>query len=310
MKRETLLWSVLFVAGGLFLLYRGMSAEHGFGKAYVKPVRLKPASETDTRIKFVDAPPRDKDAVVSIPRTVGLWLAALFTLAVLSFLYRDNVFFKIAESVVVGVSAGWAMVSPGFWSALVPKLLAKLAPQLVHDWAMPELKVPVESKSFLGIQYAPVPIQVVTLVLGIMLLWRLAPRGGWIARWPLGFIVGTFAGIRLISFLDADFVNQIRSTIIPLVLLTEAGRIDVWGSLRNIGLVFGVLACLTYFFFSLEHRGFAGRIARIGVWYLMITFGASFAYTVMGRIALLAARIEFLFDDWLWLIDPTNKRPW
>jgi hypothetical protein len=30
----------------------------------------------------------------------------------------------------------------------------------------------------------------------------------------------------------------------------------------------------------------------------------------MGRIALLAARIEFLFDDWLWLIDPTNKRPW
>ena len=310
MKRETLIWTVLFVAGGLFLVYRGMSAEHGFGKAYVKPVRLKPASETDTRMKLVDAPPKDSGAVVSVPRTVGLWLASFFTLAVLSFLYRDNVFFKIAESVAVGVSAGWALVSPGFWSALVPKLLAKLAPQLVHDWAMPDLKVPAESKSFLGVQYAPVPIQVIALVLGIMLLWRLAPRGGWIARWPLAFIVGTFAGIKLISFLDADFVSQIRSTIIPLVVISQAGQFDLWGSLRNIGLVFGVLACLTYFFFSFEHRGFAGRIARIGVWYLMITFGASFAFTVMGRIALLAARIEFLFDDWLWLIDPTNKRPW
>jgi hypothetical protein len=28
----------------------------------------------------------------------------------------------------------------------------------------------------------------------------------------------------------------------------------------------------------------------------------------MGRVALLAARIEFLFDDWLWLIDPAGKR--
>jgi hypothetical protein len=276
----------------------------------VKQVRLKPGSETDRREKFVDARPTDEGAVVSLPRTVGLWLAAFFTLAVLSFLYRDNVFFKIAESVAVGVSAGWAMVSPGFWSALVPKLLAKLAPELVHDWTMPDLKVPVDAKSVLGVQYFPFPIQFVALVLGIMLLWRLAPRGGWIARWPLAFIVGTFAGIKLISFLDADFVNQIRSTIVPLVLLTQEGRIDVWASLRNIGLVCGVLSCLTYFFFSLEHRGLAGKIARVGVWYLMITFGASFAYTVMGRIALLAARIEFLFDDWLWLIDPTNKRPW
>ena len=300
MKRETLIWTVLFVAGGLFLLYRGVSAGHGFGKAYVRPVRLKPASEPDTRMKLVDAAPKERDAVVSVPRTVGLWLSAFLTLAILSFLYRDNVFYKIAESIMVGVSAGWAMVAAGFWGAIIPKLIGSLAPALMRAWAIPDLK---ESAR-------PNLVYLIPLILGIMLLWRLAPRGGWIARWPLAFIVGTFAGIKLISFLDADFVNQIRSTIIPLVVLTGEGRIDVWGSLRNIGLVFGVLSCLTYFFFSLEHRGFAGRIARIGVWYLMITFGASFAFTVMGRIALLAARIEFLFDDWLWLIDPTNKRPW
>jgi hypothetical protein len=28
----------------------------------------------------------------------------------------------------------------------------------------------------------------------------------------------------------------------------------------------------------------------------------------MGRIALLAIRLEFLFDDWLWLIDPLGRR--
>jgi hypothetical protein len=41
---------------------------------------------------------------------------------------------------------------------------------------------------------------------------------------------------------------------------------------------------------------------------LMITFGAAFGYTVMGRIALLAARFEFLLDNWLWLIDPAGRR--
>jgi hypothetical protein len=299
-KRETIIWTVLFVVGGLFLLYRGAFTEHGVGKAYVKEVRVKSGSETDRRMKFVGAAPTDAGAVVSLPRTAGLWLAAFFTLAVLSFLYRDNVFFKIAESVAVGVSAGWAMVHAGFWEAIIPKLAANLVPDLMRRWALPALPNGKE----------PNALYLIPLALGIMLLWRLAPRGGWIARWPLAFIVGTFAGIKLISFLDADFVNQIRSTIVPLVLLTQEGRIDVWASLRNIGLVCGVLSCLTYFFFSLEHRGFAGKIARVGVWYLMITFGASFAYTVMGRIALLAARIEFLFDDWLWLIDPTNKRPW
>jgi hypothetical protein len=34
----------------------------------------------------------------------------------------------------------------------------------------------------------------------------------------------------------------------------------------------------------------------------MITFGASFGYTVMGRISLLVGRITFLLDDWLGII--------
>lgn len=299
MKRETVVWAVLFVVGGLFLVYRGLSAPHGFGRAYVKEVRIEPESKTDLRMKFVNTRPADKSAVFSLPRTVGLWVSAFFTLAVFSFLYRDNVFYKIAESVFVGVTAGYVMAQ-GFWEGIVDRLLASLTPGLMRAWALPDLK---ESQQ-------PNFVYLVPLVLGIMLLWRLVPRGGWIARWPLAFIVGTYAGLKLISFLEADFVSQIRSTIVPLVVIAATGRFDVWGSLRNLGLIFGVLSCLTYFFFSVEHRGLVGRVSRVGVWFLMITFGASFAFTVMGRIALLAARISFLLDDWLWLIDPTNKHTW
>jgi hypothetical protein len=35
---------------------------------------------------------------------------------------------------------------------------------------------------------------------------------------------------------------------------------------------------------------------------LMVAFGASFAYAVMGRISLLVGRLQFLLGDWLGVI--------
>jgi hypothetical protein len=101
---------------------------------------------------------------------------------------------------------------------------------------------------------------------------------------------------------------QVQATIIPVFVVSSDGTFDWAGSLKNTTILVGVLSCLVYFFFSVEHKGVVGRVADFGVLFLMITFGAGFGYTVMGRIALLAARLEFLFDDWLWLIDPASKR--
>jgi hypothetical protein len=259
-------------------------------------VEYEPATYGDYA-QAEQALPGQTEYLFSLPRTIGLWIAAFFTLAIFSFLYSDNPFYKVAESVLVGVSAGYWMVV-GFWDVLVPNLIGRLWPSMVQAWAMPGL---AGAEAERDLWY------IVPLVLGIMLLWRLAPRGGWIARWPLSFIVGTFAGLQLIGFLHGDFLAQIRNTILPLAVF-DAGTFDVWGSLRNVLIVGGVLCAVTYFFFSFEHKGAVGRVAQVGIWFLMITFGAAFGYTVMGRIALLAIRIEFLLDDWLWLIDPSRRR--
>ena len=76
-----------------------------------------------------------------------------------------------------------------------------------------------------------------------------------------------------------------------------------WGGaltpIDNLILIVGVLSVLVYFYFSKEHTGLFGKITRVGIWTLMITFGAGFGYTVMGRIALLVGRLEFIFVDWL-----------
>jgi len=308
MKRETLISTSLLVLGALFLAGRMFLTEHGMGKAYVRAVEIKPKEvvtdvswtkyENATQRQYHESVDQDPDQTqfqFSLSRTIGIWVAAFFTLFIFSFLYRDNPFYKIAESVVVGVSAAYWMVV-GFWTTIVPNLLGKLAPEWINSWAMPGLDTEAEY------------IYLVPLIMGIMLIWRLAPKGGWISRWPLAFIIGTTAGIRLIGFIHADFLGQIRNTIMSLAVYSPETGFNIWDSIKNIIIVIGVLTTIVYFFFSIEHEGFVGQTAKVGIWFLMITFGAAFGYTVMGRIALLAIRMEFLMNDWLWLIDPSHTR--
>jgi len=304
MRRETMIWTAVMLLGLAALVGRAVLAGGGVGREYVRAVpvangqwtQYQPATYAAYQ-EAVDANPTQAEYRFSLPRTIGLWVSAFFTLAILSFLYRDNPIYKVAEAVVVGVSAAYWMVV-GFWEVIVPNLIGKISPETVQAWAMPGLSGPEAARSLWYL--AP-------LILGVMLLWRLAPKGAWIARWPLAFIIGTTAGLRMIAFLHGDFLAQIRNTILPVVVM-DAGAFDPWQSLRNAAIVVGVLCCLVYFFFSFEHTGVRGKAARVGIWFLMITFGAAFGYTVMGRIALLAIRIEFLLDEWLGLIDPTGRR--
>ena len=101
----------------------------------------------------------------------------------------------------------------------------------------------------------------------------------------------------MIRYLQSDFIAQIRSTLVPLIVVTPNG-FDLIQSILNCILVFGVLCALVYFFFSLEHRGIVGGISRAGICVLMVAFGASFGYTVMSRMSLLIGRIDFLISEW------------
>jgi len=230
------------------------------------------------------------EASLSWSRTIGLWLAALFTLFILSFLVGDNPAYKFAEAMVVGTSAGYVMVI-GLWDVFVPNLLAKLFPALVQSWTLPGMDASG------GFQW----LYVIPAILIVMLLFQLMPSGGWISRWPIAFFIGITAGYRMIGYVEADLVAQIKAGIVPLWITGEGG-FEIWPTMNAFLLTIATLSAMIYFFFSIEHKGFVGVTARVGIWFLMITFGASFGYTVMGRIALLAARLEFLFGDWLHFI--------
>lgn len=221
----------------------------------------------------------------------GIWLGALLTLFIMSFLYDDNPFYKFTEHLFVGVSAAYWMVM-GFWSTLVPNLFGKLCPELTAKWFVPGLAGQPRDPNWF--------MYFIPLIFGVLLLMRLTPKGGHLSRWALAFILGTTAGLRLIAFLTADFMGQIQSTLISVAGFQRGVHAFSFETMFwDVIAVVAILAALSYFYFSKEHKGAFGRFSRLGIWVLMITFGAGFGYTVMGRIALLVGRVEELLGPWL-----------
>lgn len=212
---------------------------------------------------------------------IGIWLAALLTLGIFSFLYKDNPIYKICESIFVGVSAGyWAIVF--FFDNIVKKFWYGVFPTDNSD---------------------PNYLLWFGAFLGVLMLLRLSSKIGWIARWPLAFIVGATAGLYMMIYFVSNAMLQISSTMRNVVAVNPETSAIVWGeTIGSIIIAVGVLSGLVYFFFSKEHKGVFGQTAKIGIWFLMITFGAHFGYTVMSRMSLLIGRVDFLFTDWLHLL--------
>jgi len=201
---------------------------------------------------------------------IGVWILVLMTLSILSYLYGDNPFYKTAEHIFVGVSAGYVFALT-WWDQVWPNLFGRLFPKYVD--AGFELNL----------------LYIIPLILGIFMLFRLIPSLSWLARISIGYIVGMAAGLKVYVFMNSNILAQIQNSAIDF---SKSG----WEIFNHILILFGVFSALIYFFFSKEHKGTIGKISKIGIYFLMIKFGASFGFAVMGRISLLIGRFEDLIN--------------
>ena len=240
---------------------------------------------------------------------ISAWLYVLLTLCIFSFLYKDNPFYKAAEHLFVGVSAGYVAVL-SFWQQVQPNLFGRLWPSrvdvddgsiLTSIWYAIYEIFNVITTGFGVLDRSIFPeggikgfeeiriIYMIPFILGIFMLLRLVPKLGWLARWAIAYIVGMAAGLRFYGFLNSNVLNQIKASAIDFT--------SDWGTIINGLIVFiGTLTGLIYFFYSTEHKGVVGRLSRIGIYFLMIKFGAAFGFAVMGRISLLIGQFNYLID--------------
>uniref|UniRef100_A0A7C4XDT4 Uncharacterized protein n=1 Tax=candidate division WOR-3 bacterium TaxID=2052148 RepID=A0A7C4XDT4_UNCW3 len=200
-----------------------------------------------------------------------VWISSLLTLFIFSFIFKDNPFYRFAEHLFVGTSAGYFIALQ------------------YHNVVYPNLIVPLFKEGQL--------LYVIPLILGILYITRFIPNISWLVRIPIAFLLGWGSGVAIPSALQADVIKQIQGTMLTREIFER------WDSgLWAIIILVGVMATLIFFFFSRERKGIIKPIANLGIIFIMLGFGASFGYTVMARISLLIGRFQFLLGDWLGII--------
>lgn len=200
----------------------------------------------------------------------GIWVAAILTLAIFSFLYRENPVFRFAEHLLVGISAGYYLVQY-FFSAVYRKLYVPVFDN--HDY-----------------------ILIVGGILGAMMFARLSRKWEWVSRYPIAFYVAAWAGYVIPSYVQVRILEQAESTMFNPLALSPAQAVS------SFIIFLGVVTTLAYFYFSAERKGAIKAASRVGIIFIMVGFGATFGYNVMGRISLLIGRFQFLLTDWLGLV--------
>jgi len=272
-----------------------------------------------------------------ISTILGIWIAATLTIAIFSFLYKDNPFYRLAEHIYVGVSAAFGVII--FWNQDIWPLLVNGFFDYLH-----------------GHNYVEAYILIVPAVLGILMWTQFLPKIAWVSRIPLAFTFGIGSGLAITGSISGVILPQLKATMLPIgnapagltighgilciavlaiilfwlvfkhllptrsvpaqvlsVVVAIVLYILLFGVLRiqflrtalaavaadNLVIVAAVIGTLLYFYFSREHTGLIGVGSRVGIVAIMISFGASFGYTVMARVSLLIGRCYFLINDWV-----------
>ena len=191
--------------------------------------------------------------------TIGVWIAAVATLAAYSYLYKDNLAYQIGEHIFIGIAAAHTLVM-GFHNI---KTIA---------WA-----------GLMNGQF----IWGAIMVLGALLYTRFFKGYGWLSRYPLSFMMGVGGAVAFRGALDGQFVAQIRATMVPIT------------SINSFLMFIGVIGAVTYFLFGPWSRTTIVRyVSVIGIYTMMGAFGAAYGNTVMARMSLVIGRLQFLCGTW------------
>lgn len=198
---------------------------------------------------------------------IGTWMGVFLTLGLFTMLYKENPWFRIAESVYLGLAVGYGVAFD----------LRYLRDQWNGQWS---------KSTELSIAFA------LAILIGVLWYARFNKQYFYLYRWPLAIIVGTGIGMALKTVIFAQFTQQ----ILPQVRINLFLPSNPFQMVNNI-LMFLMTPCvLLYFWFTgsgHEHpvMKYVDKFAR---YTMMLGFGYAFGSTVLTRYTLFIGRSQFL----------------
>lgn len=216
----------------------------------------------------------------SVVDTAGTLVALALTLFVFSYLIGDNVLYRLAEHIFVGVAVGYTVVLV-FHTVLASKLLFPMVESIEQQ------------------NWTQFSLLLVSLGFGLLLLTKPSRTLSWLGNLSLAVLLGVGAALAIGGALLGTLLPQVSAT----------GDITRYGPGLGVfsGLVIlaGTTGVLLHFYFGASREGrLAGLRERLvqvwgglGRWFIVIAFGALLATTFVSRLSLLVGRVQFVLDS-------------
>jgi hypothetical protein len=201
---------------------------------------------------------------MNIVDLLGVWVGVFLTLMVLSFFYKENSFFRLTEYIFIGLASGYA-----FAASLRLFINQALNPIFVDG-----------NLTF-----------IIPVALGALFYAQFAKKYSALYRLPLSLSIGYGLGITIWSVFATFFVRQITASMVPII------NVSLLVTLDNIVLVAGTILSLSYFILHREQKGVWGGFTKVGKYFILATLGAVFGSTVLGRMAVIIQRVQFLLGE-------------
>jgi hypothetical protein len=203
---------------------------------------------------------------------LGLTVGFILTLMVYSYLIRDNLLYRIAVYVFVGIAAGFVTIVT------------------VDSVLIPWFNLTLESNNIEGAGLGLIPVMIT-----LLLLFKASPRLGCLSNLGMAFMIGIGAAVAL--------VGALTGTLLPISFETmNEGSGDKW---QAIIIFVGVASSLVYFQY-MAHRTPAGEIERnravrwmslVGEGFLMVTLGALYAAAILTSLIIFSDRMSFVLSQ-------------
>jgi hypothetical protein len=218
----------------------------------------------------------------------------LITIFILSYLFGDNIFFRIAAYIFVGAATGY--VAAVAWNEVL----------------FPELVQPIWS----GAVFAD-PGQAAWIALpllgSLLLLFKVSPRLSHIGQLPMAYLAGVGAAVTIGGAVLGTLLPQVNATFDGFDL-SSAGTSGVDTAItffNGVLVLLGVIGTLVYFHFgaaqkadgSVHRNPVVNVLAWIGRVYIAVIFGVLFAGVYMAALTALLERMDSIRNFFIQLIN-------
>ncbi len=205
------------------------------------------------------------------PATSSILISTTLILAIYTILYRENPAFRIGEHLMVGATVGNAIV---------------LAIFQIRDLAWRKLQSGFATGNISGMAY------ILPMILGVFLYFQFSSKLRYLARVSIALMLAVGLSLSIRGLIFVNVIGQIQGALAPLT------------NIQSIAYVIGVVCALLYFVYERRASNMAGPLPKIGRYVLMLTMGAYFANTIMGRLSIVIGTLTSLFVAPAWYLIP------